>query len=505
MSEINSIKVKDLDINLRNPRTIPQDNELKAVHAIVSINPDWFWALLESLLENGYLPTENILVLKLSNRYIVREGNRRIAALKIIHGFLEYSGIPENIKLRISQVTETWRTENLQVPCTVYSESEKDVAQKIVSLTHAKGQKAGRDNWPAVARARYDRDVYGKREVALDLLENFLSRTNLLNGDQKTQWSGYYPLSVLDEFIKRGASQFGVENSSELVNKYPDINRIEVLDAIVRDIGHGIVNFEKMRFDQDFFKRKYDIDLTDNSNHRQSDKKSKNGDSESGDFEQPKTVDAPKVNVESKADKTTTDDQDKYSPQRINIGNSEPPRSSSESTSKTQPRKSSVKSRASTSQDVRTVKKLLKTLKPVGEKHHKIATLCQEAIDINIVKTPLAFCFVVRSLFELSAKRYCDEHSSENNAPKYQKTNQRDRYLADVLMDIKDHITDHGRNKQAVRDLHGAITELVNPERFLSVTSMNQLIHNPSYSLSSETVCRIFVNIYPMLEAMNHE
>ena len=52
---------------------------------MVSMSPDSFWALTESLLADGYHPTENIIVTKKSSKDLtVKEGNRRIAALKII-------------------------------------------------------------------------------------------------------------------------------------------------------------------------------------------------------------------------------------------------------------------------------------------------------------------------------------------------------------------------------------------------------------------------------------
>ena len=50
---------------------------------------------------------------------------------------------------------------------------------------------------------------------------------------------------------------------------------------------------------------------------------------------------------------------------------------------------------------------------------------------------------------------------------------------------------------------HGAITELARPEGILSVTSLNQLVHNPSFSITEGDICTLFGNIYPLLEAIN--
>jgi len=84
------LSVQELKLDLKNFRTVPQPNEAGAISALISINPDWFWALTESLLTDGYHPTENILVLaggKTGTDLEVKEGNRRVAALKLIHGY----------------------------------------------------------------------------------------------------------------------------------------------------------------------------------------------------------------------------------------------------------------------------------------------------------------------------------------------------------------------------------------------------------------------------------
>src|ERR1700736_4785829 len=101
MSTSTHEKVKGLSLDLKNFRTVPQPNELHATNALIGIEPEWFWALMESLLDDGYSPTENILVLKNNGALVVKEGNRRIAALKLILGIHKSVEVPENIQKRI--------------------------------------------------------------------------------------------------------------------------------------------------------------------------------------------------------------------------------------------------------------------------------------------------------------------------------------------------------------------------------------------------------------------
>ena len=42
------LDVKSLILDLHNFRTVPQKDEVRAVHAMVSMSPDSFWALTES-------------------------------------------------------------------------------------------------------------------------------------------------------------------------------------------------------------------------------------------------------------------------------------------------------------------------------------------------------------------------------------------------------------------------------------------------------------------------
>ena len=47
------------------------------------------------------------------------------------------------------------------------------------------------------------------------------------------------------------------------------------------------------------------------------------------------------------------------------------------------------------------------------------------------------------------------------------------------------------------------MVELGKPEGILSVTSMNQLVHNPTFSITSGDISSMFGNVFPLLFAMN--
>ncbi|MPZ16668.1 MAG: hypothetical protein GEV06_01950 [Luteitalea sp.] len=207
MPQTKLVRVSELALDLHNYRTISQPDEQTAIEAIISTSPDRFWALTDSLLQDGYLPTESVIVLRGNKPRVlsVREGNRRVAALKLIHGILPLNGftVPDDIRRAIKAVSADWRRQNAEVPCTIYEPTDAQTVDRIVTLAHGKGEKAGRDQWNAVARARHNRDANNAAEPALDLLEAYLKEGRNVTAQQKARWAGAYPLSILAEAMKR--------------------------------------------------------------------------------------------------------------------------------------------------------------------------------------------------------------------------------------------------------------------------------------------------------------
>jgi hypothetical protein len=467
MPTTESLPIKSLSVDLKNFRTTPQTDEVSAVRAMISINPDWFWALMESLLEDGYHPTENIIVQKSGRKFVVREGNRRIGALKLIHGFLADPQItlPTHIAAKVENLETAWKRSNKVVPCAVYEESETELVDKVVALTHGKGEKAGRDKWNAVAKARHSRDKSGASEPALDLLEKYLTKGRNVTTQQAERWSGDYPLSVLDEAIKRIAPRLGFATSRALADTYPrgSKNR-EVIEKIISDVGLQALDFGALRNQhKDFAVDRYGVDP----------------------IELPPKGGGKKTAVDTKTHLDSSALQAKAS--TVNS-----PATAAKS----------KKTAAVAVNDPRSVTRALKAFTPKGKGRDKLVTLLEEIRRLKLDKHAHAFCFLLRSMFEISAKAYCSDHSKAGG-PSAVKASGEDRALIEVLRDVVAHITKNNTDKQMQRGLHGAITELGNSSSILSVTSMNQLVHNPKFSINESHISALFGNIFPLLEEMN--
>lgn len=473
MSEKEDVPIKSLSLDLTNFRTVEQPDEIEAIRAMISTRPDYFWALTASLIDSGFLPTENVIVLRIDRKTLsVREGNRRVAALKLIHGIYslnDFEHVPAEVPRRIHEVDDDWLKANKTVPCVIFEPSEGATVSRIVRLAHGKGEKAGRDQWNAVARARHNRKENKASEPALDLLEKYLEHGRNITDAQAARWAGDYPISVLEEAMKKIAPRLKIKSAPALAVTYPNLPRREALERMAHDIGTGLLTFTALR-QGDPIDSTYGVPPATPSTG------TSGGGAKSGAGGGASTTSSKGSGATS--GKTATGTSTGAG------GTTKPPK-------------------AIAINDPRAVTKVLKQFQPRGNNRDKVAALKAEAAALNIDRTPMAFCFVLRSMFELSAKAYVEDHKTTGMSLK--KPDGKDKSLAELLREITKHLIGTGLAKdQAMQKaLHGAMAELGGKTGFLSVTSLNQLVHSPSFSVAPHSIAVMFGNVFPLLEAMN--
>jgi hypothetical protein len=472
MAELKKTQLKELYLDLENYRTIHQKSESDAIKAMIAISPDRFWSLMESLLDDGYHPTDNIMLLRGSDVLIVKEGNRRVAALKIAHGLVSGVEVTDSIRARIADLSQEWKDDTANLPCLIYELSELDIVTKNIALIHAKGEKAGRDQWTAVAKARFNRDVKKQKEVGLDLLESYLNNGRNISPVQIERWSGDYHLTVLNEALPKIYSILGCSSIDELFKLYPNKNRTK-LDKILFDIGNQTLGFKELRDKKNFFGLKYG--LTDSTNSQPATPPSTTG------ISLPQSAPSGTQCASAQTGGPGLGLSDKPSPPSHAV--QRPPN-------------------ANPSNNPKAVYKLLKDFKPRGNGREKIAALLNEMRRLKIDLHPHSFCFLLRSLFEISAKVYSDQYK-DSGCPAMTKPDGKDKQLAVGLKDIVNFMTSSSTDRNKQKSLHGAITEISKNDGILSVTSMNQLVHNPKFSIQVNDLCTLFGNVFPLLEELN--
>lgn len=425
------LEISKLSLDLRNFRTTPQPNEEEAIKAMISIRPDWFYALMQSLITDGYLLTENIIILKVDSKYIVKEGNRRVAIMKILHGHYnkENFGLPSNLITEISSIDSNWKSENQELPCTIYEIKDSDKVDKIVSLAHGKGEKAGRDKWTSVARARHNRDEKKSPEPVLDLLEKYIASGKNLTGQQKDRWAGDFPLTVMEEAIKKILPRIGFATMIELSKKYPSLKQRNELETLIRDIGLELLTFPMIRNSQIDFAVKYGFNPTSTGTGTGSGSRSG---ATTGTGTTSGTGSASGSGTTSGAGTTSsgTTTSGTGSGSGSGTGSSSTSGTTSGSGSSSGTSTSSASSKNHATNDPRNVAFLLKNFNPKGANRQKVVTLRDEIKKLKIKDNPIAFCFLLRSMFEISAKVYCQDKNITTTK------NGREKTLVDLLRSV---------------------------------------------------------------------
>lgn len=152
-----SICVEQLLFDSNNPR-IPKNlqgvtNENKVIEYMVKFGN--VTELMMSIAETGYSDAEPLLVVGTSNdKFIVVEGNRRLAALKILNN-------PSLTKLRVKTIKDiienaaiTVPNDVTEVPCIIYRTREEIL--DYLGYRHITGVK----DWGALEKARYLEQLY---------------------------------------------------------------------------------------------------------------------------------------------------------------------------------------------------------------------------------------------------------------------------------------------------------------------------------------------------------
>ena len=83
--EEKQISVNNILLDPRNPRIPPASEPLDQRSLIAElVDHDKVYELAQKIAQNGYYPVESLIVIKEDGKMVVIEGNRRLAALKLL-------------------------------------------------------------------------------------------------------------------------------------------------------------------------------------------------------------------------------------------------------------------------------------------------------------------------------------------------------------------------------------------------------------------------------------
>ncbi|QWI18108.1 hypothetical protein EXW48_19975 [Bacillus wiedmannii] len=171
-----TLPVSNLQIFQENPRFQPQVNQDAAISKVL-LNRKIF-GLLADIAKNGLDPSESIMVFnsEQENNYIVKEGNRRITAVKLLN---DPELVPKSFPNRrdlIKRITDIKKKTNYQplsnVRCVVFEE-DGELLDHFIELKHTGENKgAGRIGWDTESQTRFKK----QKDPYKNYLLNFITQ-----------------------------------------------------------------------------------------------------------------------------------------------------------------------------------------------------------------------------------------------------------------------------------------------------------------------------------------
>jgi hypothetical protein len=258
MAEDNGIEyiaLDKLEFDPKNPR-LPMDLiGIKDDTAILThmLRDESLLELMKSIGENGYSRSEPLLVVQNGKKYTVVEGNRRLAALKLLSN-------PQLATIRQKSIDEIISGKNqtpTSLPCIKHN--KRDDVLDYLGYRHITGVKS----WGALEKARYLQQLYKKHNTKKGTEENFKKLAKMIGS--KSDYVGKLLAALSLYEYSNNKAYFGIKINEEDINfsilstaiGYGNIYVFIGLDSST-DIDTSHINQENFEF---LFKRLFDPEV----------------------------------------------------------------------------------------------------------------------------------------------------------------------------------------------------------------------------------------------------
>jgi len=259
------IQLTRLQLALDNPRHQELGSQVEVLEWMLSGRGrigEKVFALARDIVSYGLNPADRVMVMEHETRsdtYVVLEGNRRIAALKLLNN--PDAAPTKRWKERFSKLVREGYAPIRSVPCVVFhSRSEADHFVEIRHLGEAGG--AGIVGWDALQKARHeDRKTGRSRNTdALQILALVVQRPDLF--DEKTRQAANddtFKITNLQRLLSdrefRRFLGLGRNKDGEIVFTTEPAEVAKALAKVIEDFGPGenrmpvgeIINKEKRK------------------------------------------------------------------------------------------------------------------------------------------------------------------------------------------------------------------------------------------------------------------
>jgi hypothetical protein len=245
------LKIDRLLLDVDNPRITKASGQRDALQKIIEDQDSKLVGLAESIIDDGLAPMDRLLVVQSKaaedrGKYIALEGNRRLAALKILRNINILKGleIRSGLRKRFEELAATFDAKKVE-PIECFEMQSRAAANPWIQQRHATTND-GRSivKWNGVASARFR-----GRNPALQALDFVLAHGHLTE-DERNKVLERFPITTLDRLLSTPAvrTAIGVEiDDGKLFSALPADEIIKPIKRFVLDLANKHVNVSKLK------------------------------------------------------------------------------------------------------------------------------------------------------------------------------------------------------------------------------------------------------------------
>jgi hypothetical protein len=243
------LDIDELLLDLQNPRISKAGTQREAIQKIIEDQDVKLIVLAESIVTDGLNPMDRWLVVKSPTergKYIVLEGNRRLATLQLLHNptYMNDLEVRAAIKARLQELAEQFNLKTTkQIDC-FEIDDRAEAATWLTQRHTGENEGSGIVDWSGVARARFR-----GRDPALQALDLVVAYGSL-SDEEKALIEKWFPISTLDRLLSTPAvrAKLGVEISdSKLKTDLPAAEAIKALRRIVLELVTQEINVTQLK------------------------------------------------------------------------------------------------------------------------------------------------------------------------------------------------------------------------------------------------------------------
>jgi len=233
------LKIEHLVLDNDNPRITHADSQQQALQKVIRDQKTKLVRLAESIVEHGLSPIERLMVLEVSpspKRYIALEGNRRVAALRLLTNPAAMTGLdmPNGTQRAIERLAKIFDKSEVE-PIDAFGVGSRDEGRYWVELRH-NGEDKGRGvvGWRPIVAARFR-----KKEPAIQAFDMVMDQGGFAEDDAESIKEGF-SLTTLRRLIesKDVLKELGLSvEKGQLCTVLPGSELIKPLKRIIQDIA----------------------------------------------------------------------------------------------------------------------------------------------------------------------------------------------------------------------------------------------------------------------------